>query len=555
MIFNYIFIINGVSFGPITMETIELSVPQQDDSDNECVALTLSVLEAWLATLPKDIVESGKAIKTFLDRINRTNLKKCDRYEAMELFRPVTKGICTSLVQQYMNANTPLDEDIQPLAALNLQLITSLATGYKVAAKDAHSKLKKYKEGEKNSQLVVNTFQRSINTLCWLLLETYRIYWPEPSRIWHDMNQIYLHAEELNIHTALVQKCKDMDTMLSIKQAYYRAVLLVVFNPYHLHKGEIASIFDRMPRWTNFVHMTKPNDISELDDNCYIDLDKDKPPKFMFSEDPSISLEHIRIISQKDLVQILTTQIQDTEKSKTASTAIKNQQLELYKRLLKALYPRQKRSSPRIPVSEKLTVANNLSACYYFINGCKDFNPNIQIPSQDVSKIIEQSATEKADEQQAFTWNQKNQSESGVAIFCPQRCTMNAHVGEIVAFHNAVDDDTPWQVGVIRWIKSRPNGGMEFGIYVFADSSQAVEVKAVRGESSSYNFFRAILTPAVNPMQEQASIFVPPDVYAESTVILINLKDRVIHVILQEMIEKGKDFEHYAILPLHETMK
>ncbi|THB69689.1 MAG: hypothetical protein D6B28_10900 [Gammaproteobacteria bacterium] len=536
------------------METIELSVPFQDDNDQECTSLTISVLEAWLATLPQDIMQSGAAIKQFLDRINKTNLKKCDRYEALELFRPVIKRICTALTKQYIDANTPLDEQMQTLAALNIQLITALGTGYKIAAKDAYTKLKKYKEGEKNSQLVVNTFQRSINNLCWLLLETYRIYWPEPSGIWLDMNQIYLHAEQLNIHTALVEKCTDLETMLSIKQAYYRAVLLVVFNPYHLHKGEIASIFDRMQRWTNFVHVSKPGDISELEDNCYIDLDKDKSPKFMFDNDTSINLEHVRVISQKDLVQILTTQIEDTEKSKTASTAVKNQQLELYKRLLKALYPRQKRSSPRIPVSEKLTVANNLSTCYYFINGCKDFNPNIKIPNQDISKILDQPAPEQ-DHDEALTWNQKNQSESGVAIFCPQRCTMNAHVGEIVAFHNAIDEQTPWQVGVVRWIKTRPNGGMEFGIYVFANTSKAVEVKAVRGESSSFNFFRAILTPNVNPMREKASIFVPPDVYTEGTVILINLEDRVIHVILQEMIEKGHDFEHYSILPLHETSK
>lgn len=552
---NYIFIINGVSSRPQIMDTIQLSVPMQDDSDKDCAALTINVIEAWLATLPQNAIESGGAIKQFLDRINRTTLKKCDRYEAMEQFRPIVKGICTTLTQQYMHASTPLNEEMQPLATLNIQLITALSTGYKIAAKDAHSKIKKYKKGEKNSQLVVNTFQRSINNLCWLLLETYRIYWPEPSNIWLDMNQIYLHAEHLNIHTALVEKCKDMETMLSIKQSYYRALLLVVFNPYHLHKGEIASIFERMPRWTNFVHLNKPKDISELEDSCYIDLEKDKSPKFMYSNEGEINLEHFRIISQKDLVQILTTQIKDTEQSSSASSAVKNQQLELYKRLLKALHPRQKRSSPRIPVSEKLTVANNLSACYYFINGCKDFNPNIKLPSQDVSQILDQQITESEQIDEATTWNQKNQSESGVAIFCPQRCTMNAHVGEIVAFHNAIDDDSPWQVGVVRWIKSRPNGGMEFGIYVFADDSTAVEVKAVRGESSSFNFFRAIMAPDVNPMDEKASIFVPPDIYAEGTVILINLNDKVVHVILQELVEKGRDFEHYSILPLHETAK
>ncbi len=537
------------------METIELSIPIQDDSDSECAALTTNVLEAWLATLPKDIIQSGTAIKQFLDRINKTNLKKSDRYETMELFRPVIKAICNSLTDQYIKASTPLNEEMQALATLNIQLITTLSTGYKIAAKDAYSKLKKYKEGDKNSQLVVNTFQRTINNLCWLLLETYRIYWPEPSRIWLDMNQIFLHAEQLGIHTALVDKRDDLETMLSIKQAYYRAVLLVIFNPYHLHKGEIASIFERMQRWTNFVHITKVNDISELKNNCYIDLDKDRSPKFMYNNEADINLDHIRVISQKDLVQIITTQIQDTEKSKGASSAVKNQQLELYKRLLKALYPRPQRSSPRIPVSEKLTVANNLSACYYFINDGEDFNPNIKLPSYDVSKTLDQSIAESEEIGEATTWNQKNQSESGVAIFCPQRCTMNAHVGEIVAFHNAISDDTPWQVGVVRWIKSRPNGGMEFGIYVFAETSLAVEVKAVRGESSSFNFFRAILAPNVNPMQEQTSIFVPPNIYAEGTVILINLKDKVIHAILQKMIEKGRDFEHYSVLPLHETLK
>ncbi len=534
------------------METIELSIPNQESSDEECVSLTLPILEAWLATLSHDVVQSSTEIKLFLDRINKSELKKSDRYEVMEQFRPVVKRLCNSLTANYIHANIPLDEEHQAVALLNIQLITAVGTGYKIAAKEAYENLKKYKEGDKNSQQVVNTFQRCINNLSSLLLETYRIYWPEPARIWLDMNQIYLHAEKLSIHTARVEKCTDMETMLSIKQAYYRAILLAVFNPYHLHKGEVASIYERIPRWANFVHVTKPDNIEALKDNCFINMDEDKPPKFMFDGDIQINLEHVRVISQKDLIQILNNQINDSKKGSGASLSIDNGQLELYKRLLKALHPRQHRSSPRIPVSEKLTVANNLSACYYFINGCKDFSAKINLPNEDISQILDDS---QDIEQQATTWNQKNQSESGIAIFCPQRCSMHAHVGETVTFRTAQDANTPWQIGVIRWIKARPNGGIEFGIYIFADTSQAVEVKAVRGESSSYNLFRAILAPNKNPMQDQVSIIVPPDLYATNTVILINLEDKVVHVILQELIEKGRDFERYAILPLHETPK
>lgn len=534
------------------METIELSIPNQDSNDDECALLTITILESWLATLSQDVIQSGTEIKLFLDRINRSKLNKSDRYEVMEQFRPVVKKVCNSLIAKYIHANIPLDEEHQTIAMLNIQLITALGTGYKIAAKESYENLKKYKEGDKNSQQVVNTFQRSINNLSWLLLETYRIYWPEPTRIWLDLNQIYLHAEKLSIHTAMVEKCKDMETMFSIKQSFYRAILLAVFNPYHLHKGEVESIYARIPRWANFVHITKPNSLEDLKDNCFINMDEDKPPKFLFDGDLQINLDHVRIISQKDLVQILNNQINDSQKSSGVGISIDGGQLELYKRLLKALYPRQHRSSPRIPVSEKLTVANNLNTCYYFINGCNDFSAKINLPNEDISQILDNS---EELEQQATTWNQKNQSESGIAIFCPQRCSMHAHVGELVAFRTAQNADTPWQIGMIRWIKTRPNGGLEFGIYIFADSSQAVEVKAVRGESSSFKLFRAILAPNKNPMQDQVSIIVPPDLYATSTVILINLEDKVVHVILQELIEKGRDFERYAILPLHETPK
>ncbi len=534
------------------MEAIKLSIPNQDSSDSACVSLTLPILEAWLATLSQDVIQSGTEIKLFLDRINRSQLKQCDRYEVMEQFRPIVKKLCTSLITNYIHTNIPLDEEHQTVAMLNIQLITAIGTGYKIAAKEAYENLNKYKEGDKNWQQVVNTFQRCINNLSWLLLETYRIYWPEPARIWLDLNQIYLHAEKLNITTAMAENCTDMETMLSIKQAYYRAILLAVFNPYHLHKGEVASIYERIPRWANFVHVTKPANIEALKDNCYIDMNQDKPPKFMFDGDIQINLEHVRVISQKDLVQILNNQINDSQKGSGPNLSIDSGQLELYKRLLKALHPRQHRSSPRIPVSEKLTVANNLNTCYYFINDSKDFSAKINLPNEDISQIL---ASSEELEQQATTWNQKNQSESGIAIFCPQRCSMHTHVGETVAFRTEQDADTPWQIGVIRWIKTRPNGGLEFGIYIFADTSQAVEVKAVRGESSSFKLFRAILAPNENPMQNQVSIIVPPDLYATSTVILINFEDKVVHVILQELIEKGRDFERYAILPLHETAK
>ncbi len=539
------------------MTIIDLSISSSGLSENELSDITSTDLKEIIDGLNggDPILSSGELL-TFLDKFNQSKLKYVSRYGVLENLRPVILDTYKTLLEKYQSATFPLSANQQDCAKVVLQLLRSLSNGYKVIVLELVADLDNGADAEKISLPLKLGIQRSILYLGMLLMETYRMYLSEPKDIWRDLHQLYQFAEENHLHTLPVKKeHREPELGLSIKQVYMRILLLSLFNPYHLVKGEVALIYERAGRWSNFVRLEKHNKKEGCTEKFMVNLDLNDSPYYLFSDSLDTQPpDNCRVLEISSLVQVLENQIkavdENINKVGKKSSAIEKEQRDMYLRLKNSLFPRKERSTPRIPVSEKLRVVDGLIACHYFLNEEQPFFEN-----EDLSGELLQGVTNGDEIPDApVSWNQINESEDGIALFCDQRSDMKISNGQLVAFH--IDNDTDrWSVGVIRWLQNNRNGKTEFGVQVIANTAQAVGLKIVRGVSDNMGLVRGIVTPDVDPLKEVATIIATPKVFDVGMVILINLENRIINVKLHELIEATGFYERYSFIALHETPK
>lgn len=498
-----------------------------------------------------DSILIATEMESFLERFTHTKLNSISRFGAMEILRPAVLNIIEGLTAIYDKSTIPLSLEEKNCARNVSKLIEYTSRGYELVVIEAYDEMVAT-DNEENSKLSIKLgVQRAILTLGLLLLETYRLYLPEPVYIWSDLHGLFKLAEELGIDKDHIKKdAGDPDLGLSIKQAYMKTVLLALFNPYHLGIGEAANIYERSGRWANFIKMEPIEDRFKAKEHFVVDLDSNYGPYYLFKAmGDEKTPDNGQVIDIISLVNILEKQIEslnsNINKVGEKSLSIEKEQRDMYIRLKKALYPRRERTTPRIPVSEKISVVEGFNACHYYISGEKQFDDNLVINNTELTgKDLED---EKIDE--AVIWNQVNESEEGLALSCDRVSEMQLANGELVAMN--MEEANRWSIGAIRWLKNKDDGTSEFGVQIMSSSARAIAVKNTKGEDQTAK--RGVLIPDVDPFKEAATIIVPSRFIDAGMVVAIKTDSRLINVKIMELVEATGYYERYSLVALHEV--
>lgn len=577
---------------------MRLKTPSQDRLDSTFSQWDQAELYAWVESLTRgDKVAFANALRSALVAINRTPLNRLGRYDAMECLRPAVNDVCAMLVDSFRASPLPLGEREQEAADLVQQLYAELAVGFKITVNE---------EIDRGSQSADVTplqlgIQRALLCLGRVLLERYRVYAPEPPLLWRDIHTLYRNAELAKLPALPIRGTADSDeTALSIKQAYLRIAILAMTSPYRLMQGEADELYRRIGRWVHFVQL-RPAGGVELGGRFAIDLASDLPARYVPRSAPSLPLGEPRVIELQMLLEAISEQISAaTEllaKTPSGSTLSVRMQRDMYMRFRAALSGRSERGSDRKPTLARLMVVDGLTGAHFFLNGRQPFTPEQDEAKWaerlggtrngviDTLKIVgddeEQSAKQpvRADRASHFEgfdrdaddvwrkaslaahehervqrraryravqWNRKNESDGGMALFCGQDCPMQVRVGELIAHGEEESvDPSRWRIGTIRWLRTRPNGGIELGVKRLADNGYAVGVQAVSGAGKGSEYLRGILIPRVNPVAGKATLLTAAGVYDVDTVVRLNMRDLVIYAQLTELLEATRMFAHF----------
>lgn len=582
------------------MNWVRLKVPAQNRESGRFVYSSLPELRRWLEGLPRGDAEPlAAAIRDALLEINRGPLRRADRFQVMETLRPAVNDAAAMLVGCYRQSSFPLTEAERTQAELVCQLFAELAVGFKICANEGLEA--RQRQPAAAAQGLLLPIQRGLLALGRTLVESYRVYAPEPPLLWRDLYALYLNAERLRLTGLPIEASRDSDeTALSIKQAFLRVAVLAMANPYHLMQGEAEELYRRVGRWVTFANLRAPAADEELGGKFTLDLGSDLPARYRPRDLKLPPPAEPRLLELSGLVETVDTQIAHANELLRSgpSTLSERMQRDMYLRFRDALGGRSERGAERRPTVARLTLVEGLSACHFFLNGRRPFTPeqdeaqwqrrvslvakepelsllgdeapkrarDEKLPGLDRSSRFEGYDVEADDiwgqanrvnlgqgtrrlrrtRYQSSTWNRKNESAGGMALFCAQDCPVQARMGELVAY--ATDeraDSQAWRIGTVRWLRTRPNGGLELGIKNLAESGHAVGTQAIRGTGTGSEYLRGLILPRVNPLVESVTLVTPAAVYDVGTVLRLNLKEVLLHAQLTELIETTQLFSHF----------
>ncbi len=576
---------------------MQLMVPAQNRDRSPFSGGTPAHLEAWLEELPRgDPRICGGRLLDSLWSANRAPLTRMSRFELAEALRPVIYDTADRLIRRYHVAPLPLSEETAKVALLVSQLLEELAIGFKLAVNDMLGRSSLSRDDRLSMQIAM---QRSLLAHGRCLLEAYRTYAPEPEHIWRAVHMLYRNAEALRLQAQPIEGTRDSDeTALSIKQAYMRLVLLALANPYHLMQGEAEEIYRRLGRWVHFVRVITPSPEDALDGRFVVDLDSHLPPRYASRQHRLPPPANPRVFGVEDLLRTLAGNIRNLEstlrRQPCRTLLAERMQLDMYNRLYTALAGRNERKSPRRPSVARVRMTDGLAACHYFLNervpfspgqaepcthGCSD-NTNPMPTATNGNGVaagrasaltataegpgIGSSAEPAAAKSfRSMLWSRKNESDGGMALFCPQGIPSRTRVGELVAYTQTTIGDAPgksWAVGVIRWMRTRAQDGVEIGIQHLADSGYAATAWQVNGsdvDTAASSPLCALITPRVpKPENTAASLVTPPGSCDVGNLLRLTVGGKTLHVELEELLDATRFFARfrYSIRKLPPTI-
>jgi len=143
------------------------------------------------------------------------------------------------------------------------------------------------------------------------------------------------------------------------------------------------------------------------------------------------------------------------------------------------------------------------------------------------------------------SWTQKNISEGGMCIFCQPETTLPVRVGELVSYYK--HEDSPWTLGVIRWLKVHENQILEIGIMHLINAAWNCAARAINGTGKGCEYFRCILT-STELNSDDSTIIVPTAVFDVGSQLALILENKIHYILLDEPMLTTKSITQFRFI-------
>lgn len=520
------------------MDLLNNEVPRRSRSSLSLVNPTRQDMQAWLANLSMlNVGETARQLFTTLRQLADLDVDDSLRYELIEVLRPALHTINTSLSKHYINQNILLDERAERIADLGQQLRAYTATIYRTIAIRTAEQIEQqgfslFGMGKKkqNLQLVGNAIHRCMTELVGLLYETQLLYLPTYKGLWSCLHQLLLLARQLDLNAhALADENQVYDSKLSLHHVYLRAVFLAVSNTNKLRQTEIKKLYQFSELWVSLIKLSRTPSGHDL---FLVDPSYDAPPMYItkYSE---VSNEAY-YIDVRDLLQHFENltgskpNLLNKAESSLLSGSLK------YHLILTFTAPLE-RSYARHPYQGTIDLALGLIGTHYQLADQQTFeevidrehlnkaqfedfaqNPHqflvshtelgdadLHYTPQD-AQIKQEATKEHLDTHQCAI---VNISPGGYGVRWSGKTPSVLRTGELVSVREP--SDKSWHIGLIRWVKQKPNEGAEFGVEILSPRGKSCGARVLRKDAEQTEYLRALLLPEIKNLNRPATIITP----------------------------------------------
>lgn len=546
-----------------------LNLPNQDLFQRPKPYIKPRNLNRWLDKLTSQklddvIVKLTEQVLT----LNKSHYAPKDRLKLMLLIQPRAHEIMSGLEQTLSTAKLPYTNQNAITQSNIIKLINEIASAYKLIV----SELAILDDSRTNyDSMLSEAVYFSMHYLSLLLLQVYRCYQPEPEDAWSELHQLYRYAQTLGLQDFPVddQLARvHFSPPHTIDKMYLRIVLLAIAEPYNLMQNESDVVYRLTTKWIDHCNIIPLGDFSPTNEYI-IDLTDDLGPHYISNDNKWIPSDgrivDISLVKRKlenDIQKLLRNSLAD---SIEPETLVNRNLRNMLMRISDNWRQRLSREKNRDKSSIEMTLINSMNACHYFLSEQVQFTPamdEFKMMTEGSTQSYSKSNSKQTDNEKSqahidayeisldsdkrhnrsiyltSTWYEINNSEFGLALSGDlEKYTRKiVKVGDLIAYKPKRHEKSKWQIGIVRWQKSRDRSSIEIGVMSIASDAKPIAVKGISGVGAGTDYYRSLIIEGTNTRVQGDNIIVPAFLYDINSVIAVNTGDSLYYLKLTKLL-------------------
>ncbi len=492
------------------MRTNKLGLTLPEQTNNKpTIDLSVEGVEKWRSHLQTaDTGETAHNVFTMLKEMNSTIIPPTNRFQVLELLRPLSQVIFQLLKKHYVNRTQPLSPKKLNIVELSRILQTEMLNSYKIIiediANDPSATLK--------TEILPNAIYRALRHFNNILSSYYQLYSEQPANIWKEMHILYKYALDCKIaENPITLEIMENNKNLVATTPYKHAIFLASIHPYQWRQSEQEMLYKYANLWDEFITIRsfKSKDRTENSGIIFIPINEDLSPFPITIKKTTINDSGL-ILDLSNLVSYLKTNINNLKNISGTETAIEIYSLQ---KLASYIIGGPTRKMERFNIIGQVSAAFGALSTHYHINQRRLFKPenvgtdtpedSMQELNSDLSlddALSSNSNTEQEFKADTFLYKCKlmNIHGEGAGISFQDISFPPIQPGEIVAMtiasSDGVDlDETHWNIGTICWLKHDAQNKLIAGIKILAPFAIAAAVQLLKDGNGVGYFQRALL--------------------------------------------------------------
>jgi hypothetical protein len=451
-------------------QSLRLTVPTSDPVANPNVEIRPAKLRKWVENLPS--ANPAKVEELLFDSLYHLNRHPGDIPERMDLmgcYRHPYNNLFDTVRKQYQKKSVVTTQrGPQKRVSMLLQITVEMAYGYKRVVNETMERLQ---QGKKQPHLGAAIYF-AMKALTQELMLQYAEFIPDSKKTWREIFQLYGLAEQHELTD------EEVEPHSTINLLFKRILLIILVDPYHLHRGEVWSCYDYLTRWGPLARLEKSDTLPKGDTGLFLlDLHSMQPPKPLPADLQLLPEQH-RLLYVGALCNNIHKQLQQVQGgSKVVPEATEKltaiQSIQMFRHMLLAWHVRPERLSPRVEKYGMHRLACGLSAASYFMGKDtvvdeRDKNP-FGLEEESSSLTLEGHPVTptfaKASHYKVFEWRIFNISATGMGLIIKAPFPDEVQVGQLVVVEVAREGiEANCSVGIIRRMIQRDDDTLEVGL-------------------------------------------------------------------------------------------